>query len=89
MEEAKSVLDGLCSRLAAGVNMPDVAQRLLNAYDIDENLADVLLDAHTVATKSVALAVERRRADQRHSAANMRDDDAWARDVHWPSGRVG
>ena len=73
MEDAKSVLDGLCGRLVTGANMPDVAQRLLNAYDIDENLAEVLLDAHAVATKSVALAIERRRADRRRNAAKMRD----------------
>ena len=76
MEEAKSVLDGLCARLASGVNMPDVALRLLNAYDIDENLAEVLRDAHMLATESVALAIERRRADQRRSAAKTRDGTA-------------
>ena len=48
--------------------MPDVAQRLLNAYDIDEDLEEILLDAHTMASKSAALAVERRRADLRRSA---------------------
>ena len=69
MEDAKSVLDGLCGRLATGANMPDVAQRLLNAYDIDENLAEVLLDAHAVATKSVALAIERRRAEANQRSA--------------------
>ena len=68
MDEAKSVLDSLCARLASGMNMPDVAQRLLNAYDIDEDLEEILLDAHTMASKSVALAVERRRADLRRSA---------------------
>lgn len=66
--EAKSVLDGLCARLASGVNMPDAAQRLLNAYDIDENLEEILLEAHALASKSVALAIERQRADQRRSA---------------------
>ena len=69
MEEAKLVLDGLCARLASGVNMPDTAQRLLNAHDIDENLEQLLRDAHTLASKSIALAVERRRADQRRRAA--------------------
>lgn len=68
MAEAKSVLDGLCTRLASGVNMPDMAQRLLNAYDTDENLEEILLDAHALASKSVALAIERRRADWRRSA---------------------
>ena len=66
---ASSFLDGLCARLASGVNMPDTAQRLLNAHDIDENLEQLLRDAHTLASKSIALAVERRRADQRRRAA--------------------
>ena len=66
--EAKALLDGLCARLAAGVNMPDAAQRLLNAYDIDENLEEILLEAHALASKSVALAIERQRADQRRGA---------------------
>ena len=65
--EAKLVLDGLCARLAAGVNMPDAAQRLLNAYDIDEDLEGLLRDAHALASKSIALAVERQRADQRRA----------------------
>lgn len=69
MEEAKSVLDGLCARLASGVNMPDVAQRLLSAYDIDGNLDEILFNAHALASKSVALAIERRRADQRRRVA--------------------
>ena len=56
--------------------MPDVALRLLNAYDIDENLAEVLRDAHVLATESVALAIERRRADQRRGAAQKRDGTA-------------
>ena len=68
LEEAKLVLDSLCTRLASGVNMPDAAQRLLNAYDVDENLPEALSDAHTLASNSVALAFERRRADQRRSA---------------------
>ena len=67
MEEAKSVLDSLCARLASGVNMPDVAQRLRCAYDIDENLEEILRDAHALASKSAALAIERRRADQRRA----------------------
>ena len=65
--EAKLVLDGLCARLASGVNMPDAAQRLLNAYDIDEDLEGLLRDAHALASKSIALAVERQRADQRRA----------------------
>ena len=65
--EAKLVLDGLCARLASGVNMPDAAQRLLNAYDIDEDLEGLLRDAHALASKSAALAVERQRADQRRA----------------------
>ena len=69
MEEAKSVLDGLCVRLASGVNMPDAAQRLFNAYDIDENLADVLRDAHALASKSTTLAIERQRAHRRRRVA--------------------
>lgn len=69
MVEAKSVLDSLCARLASGVNMPDAAQRLLCAYDIDENLEEVLRAAYALASESAALAVERRRADQRRSAS--------------------
>ena len=68
LEEAKLVLDNLCARLASGVNMPDAAQRLLNAYDVDKDLPEVLRNAHTMASNSVALAFERRRADQRRSA---------------------
>ena len=70
MAEAKSILDGLCTRLASGVNMPDVALRLLNAYDVDENLEETLLDAHALASQSVALAIERQRADRRRDAAS-------------------
>ena len=47
--------------------MPDAAQRLLNAYDIDEDLEGLLRDAHALASKSIALAVERQRADQRRA----------------------
>ena len=68
VEEGKLVLDGLCVRLASGVNMPDAAQRLLNAYDVDEDLPEVLRDAHALAARSIALAFERRRADQRRMA---------------------
>ena len=39
--------------------MPDAAQRLLNAYDVDEDLPEVLRDAHALASSSVALAFER------------------------------
>ena len=74
MEEAKSVLDGLCVKLASGVNMPDAAQRLFNAYDIDENLADVLLDAHALASKSTTLAIERQRARRAVGADSVSPD---------------
>ena len=53
--------------IAFDTNMPDAAQRLLNAYDIDEDLEGLLRDAHALASKSVALAVERQRTDQRRA----------------------
>ena len=43
-----------------GVAMPDVAQRLVNAFDVDEDLEIVLGNARQLSVDSVALRIERR-----------------------------
>ena len=53
----KQLSDTLASR---GVAMPDVAQRLANAFDVDEDLETVLANARRLSVGSIALGIERR-----------------------------
>ena len=46
-------------RLAEGARMPNVAERLRNAFEVDEDLEGVINDAQTLARTSVALRHER------------------------------
>ena len=48
-----------------GVAMPDVAQRLVNAFDVDEDLEAVVGNARQLSVGSVALGIERRWASER------------------------
>lgn len=61
LDDAERRLNRLAETLASrGVAMPDVAQRLVNAFDVDEDLEAVLGNARQLAVDSVALGIERR-----------------------------
>lgn len=61
LNDAGRRLNRLSEILASqGVAMPDVAQRLLSAFDVDEDLETVLGNARQLSVDSVALEIERR-----------------------------
>lgn len=61
LDDAGRRLNRLSEVLASrGVAMPDVAQRLLNAFDVDEDLEAVLGNARQLSVDSIALGIERR-----------------------------
>ena len=77
IDDAHERLERLCSVLVEGVNMPAVAQRLRNAFDVDLDLDAILVDAHAVSRSSSALACERERKDLVVSAGRSHTRDAW------------
>ena len=61
LDDAGRRLNRLSEILASrGVAMPDVAQRLLSAFDVDEDLEAVLGNARQLSVDSIALGIERR-----------------------------
>ena len=57
--ECGALLRNHLPRLAEGARMPNVAERLRNAFEVDEDLESVINDARTLARTSVALRHER------------------------------
>ena len=62
IDEANSYVHGLAKRLAQNVNMPNVANRLVNAFEIDEDLDRVLEAAQHLSLASQMLRCEKHRA---------------------------
>ena len=61
LDDAERRLNRLAETLASrGVAMPDVAQRLVNAFDVDEDLEAVLGNARQLSIDSAVLGIERR-----------------------------
>ena len=61
VDEAHDHLRRFCTVLTADVNMPAVAQRLMNAFEVDPELQQVLDSARSLSQESSALVCERER----------------------------
>ena len=62
LDECREMLDALCVRLNGGARMPETAQRLINAFETDNGLEDLIENARIEALVSLAVKSERRRA---------------------------
>lgn len=63
VDEVHDRLRRLCNILTVDVNMPGVAQRLMNAFEVDPELPQVLDSARALSQESSALACERERME--------------------------
>lgn len=63
LDESRDLLDALCGRLDGGARMPETAQRLINAFETDTELEDLIETAQLEARESLAVKSERRRRD--------------------------
>ena len=63
VDEAHDRLGRLCNILTVDVNMPGVAQRLMNAFEVDPELQQVIDSARALSQESSALACERERTE--------------------------
>ena len=61
-DEAHRYLHGLAERLERNVNMPNVARRLVNAFDVDGDMEQLLDAARELSRNSQMLRCERHRA---------------------------
>lgn len=62
LEEAHGYVHELAERLERNVNMPNVARRLVNAFDVDDDLEQLLDAAQRLSRNSQMLRCERHRA---------------------------
>ena len=62
LDESRDLLDAPCGRLDGGARMPETAQRLINAFETDTELEDLVETAQLEARESLAVKSERRRA---------------------------
>ena len=62
LDDCRELLDALCARLDGGARMPDTAKRLVNTFETDRELEQLMQDARTKARESLAVKSERRRA---------------------------
>ena len=72
IDECRELLDALCVRLGGGAQMPETAKRLVNTFEMDRDLEQLMQDAQAEARESLAVKSERRRAarlsgDGRHT----------------------
>ena len=63
VDEAHKYVTDLAARLVQGANMPDVADRLVNAFDVEPSLDWVIEEANELVTNSRMLRCERHRAN--------------------------
>ena len=62
LDECRELLDALCVRLDGGARMPETAKRLINAFETDNELEQLMQNAELEARESLAVKSERRRA---------------------------
>ena len=61
LDECRELLDALCVRLNGGARMPETAIRLVNAFETDNELEQLLHTVQLEAQQSLAVRAERRR----------------------------